>query len=93
MLAGCHLMVGILNPNTHILQGQNGILPHLDGGVTGSHIEVASMVQRHGTIGVLEIEELQFRPHIKGIAQVGGMLQVSLEDKSRVALKRLTLRP
>ena len=90
VLAGGNLVVGVLNTDAHLLQGEHRLSSQVSSGVQRSHIKVASNIHGLGSPGVLKIKILKLRPDIIGVAQVSRSLQVSLQDISGVTIKRLT---
>ena len=59
VLAGRHLVVRVLHVDSHGLQRQHGLAAQVAGGVERGEVEVPAAVERHGALGVLEVEELQ----------------------------------
>ena len=89
VLAGGHLVVGVLDRDSHQLEGIDGLAPILLGRVERSQIEVAAAIEHLWfRAGVGEIEELELGSDVEGEAEFGRCLQVALEDSPRDLLRR-----
>jgi hypothetical protein len=64
----------------------------IDRHIQRDQIEVAARIEYVSATAVFEVEELELGPDIEGVAQVGGPLEVLLEDIPRISLKRFSLR-
>src|SRR5665811_1589679 len=86
VLAGADLVVAILNVDAHLFEGHDSVTAQIAGDIQWSKVEVAALVQYLGALGILEIEELEFRPDIKMIeTHLCGPLEGALELVTRVA--------
>jgi len=70
----CYLVVGILDINTHFIE----------------HIKVTTHVQRFQVLFILEVEELQLRANIEGIAHIRCPLQVPFQYVAGVPFERVS---
>ena len=78
----------MLDGNTELLEGHDGVSSILLGDIERGEVEIASLVEHLGLgPGVLEVEVLEFRTDEEGVAEVGGALHVALEDETGVALE------
>ena len=61
-------MVAVLDAHPHALQAEDGVPPQVVGHVQGRGVEITALVQDFGAAAVGEIEVLQFRSQITGVA-------------------------
>ena len=74
MLADSHLMMRLINTDSHLFQGQNGLISQLGGGIQEGHIIITTFIQPFRAFIILKIEILQLRTDIVGKTHVGGFL-------------------
>ncbi len=90
VLAGGHLVVGVLHRDSHQLQGVDGLAAVLLRHVEGGEVEVAAPVEHlRLRTGVGEVEELELGGDVEGEPQLGGPLQVAPQHEAGVALEGL----
>ena len=89
VLAGGDLVMGILNTDAHLLQGEHSFSPQVGGGIPGGHIEIAALIQGLGFLVIFKVEVFQFGADIEGVAKVGCPLQGLFQDISGVTLEGL----
>ncbi len=85
-------MVGILHTDAHLFKSEHGLLSQVGGGIPWCQVEITSLVQEFRALRIAEVEKLQFRSYILGVALVRCPLQVLLQDIPWVAIKWLTTR-
>ena len=86
-------MVGVLDVDAHLLQGEDGVAAHVGAGVERGQVEVAALVEhlRHAALGFgrAEVEELELGADVEGVeAHLLGPFERPLQDPARVALVR-----
>ena len=93
VLAGRDFVVAVLDADAHLLEREDRLAAQVAGDVERRQVEVAALVERRRALSdVLEVEELQLRADVEGEAEVGGALELALEDVARVALERRAVR-
>ena len=91
MLRGGHLVVRVLHLDTELVQSIDGVTTQVGAGVERGQIEISAMVEDLGAATVSEVEVLEFRPHVHGVAHARGLVRDLLEDVTRVAGKGLAV--
>ena len=89
LLAGCDLVVAEDDGDFEVLQGENGLAAQVRSEVLGVLVEVARLIEVLDAFGVFEVEVLQFRRDVVGVAELGCAFEVAAQDCARVALEGL----
>ena len=92
VLAGGHLVVRGLDPDAEGLERVDHVLADFLGEV-GREVEVAGLIVRQrrdlAVVVAAEEEELELGPGVPLVAQLGGALELALEDEAGVARERV----
>jgi len=87
------LVVVVLDPDAHVLEGVDRLVAQLSGGVERRHGEVPTLVERLRRLVVAEEEVLELRADVEGIeAHRLHPLERATEHVARVAFVRLAVR-
>ncbi len=89
MLGRGHLVVGKLHPHPQLLHGEDRLAPKVGRHIQRSQVKVAAGVQRLRLLGRPEIEMLQLRADVEGVAQIRRLPEVALQDVAGIPLERL----
>ena len=92
MLGGSDLVVGSLNGDAKVLEGEDRLAPQVGAGVERGEVEVAADIEDLRRLGVGEVEEFELGADVEGVVEVGGALEVAAEDEAGVALERRAIR-
>ena len=92
VLAGCDLVVHVLDGDAHRLQVQHRALAVVGRDVERRLVEVAALVQRCRVVDALEVEVLELRSDVEREAQVRRALQLALQHAARVSVERRSVR-
>ena len=90
LLARCVLVEAVLDGNAERLERADRLLAQLAGHVARGEIEVAALIDRHRRLAGnqrLEVEELDVRRDVERQTVVVGLLHVTAQHLSRVALE------
>ena len=86
------LVMGILHGNAHLLQREHRIAAQITRVVEAREVEVPASVEHLGAAGVLEVVELQLRPHVEYVAPVPRLVHRTRQHLARVALEGTAVR-
>jgi hypothetical protein len=88
VLARSHLVMDVFDRNPHGFEVRDRALAPVRREVERGLVEVAALVEELRLVHALEVEVLELRPDVEGIAEIGRALQLPLQDEARVALER-----
>jgi len=86
MLARGDLVVAVFDTDPHILEREDRLAAQIGGPVHGEAVEISAHVEKLGGLVRGEIEELEFRADIEGIALLVDLLKGPLQDVAGIAL-------
>ncbi len=91
VLGGADLVVGVLDVDPHLLQGEDRVAAHVGAGIERGQVEVAALVEDlgHAALGLgrFEVEELELGADVVGVeAELLGAFEGAAQDPARIAL-------